>query len=977
MASINDLTLSQNLTAKVSAACVGLENGNAEILDQVSEITAELLKWWFQSEFQDSRQFNFHIGQKQALLNVIYSHEVLGIKTLQDLYQYAAPDVMLASAKDAEIIRAPKNSYPKYCLKMATGTGKTWVMQALMVWQILNANRDSESGRYTKNFLIVAPGLIVYDRLLDAFMGKERDGKRDFSMSDLAVFQELFIPDAYRDEIFRFVQGAVSPKESIGRKVTSGGVIAISNWHVLSEEAEPLEDDEIDARGQSLDPKAVVASIFPLTPGTSQGNDLNVLNRRYERGGILSYLRDLPALMVFNDEAHHIHEFKREGEVTEVEWQKSLSLIAEPKSSRFVQVDFSATPYNEVGTGRNSRKSYFPHIVVDFDLKTAMKAGLVKSLVLDKRSEIGALSSDELDFKADRDENGNPMLSEGQRIMLRAGLTKLRKLENDFKGLDQDKHPKMLVVCEDTTVTPLVTEFMLSEGLADDEVLRVDSNRKGELRPEEWKILRERLFDVDRHQSPRVIVSVLMLREGFDVNNICVIVPLRASGAGILLEQTIGRGLRLMWRGNEYDDIKRENRQLIASGKTPSNMIDILSIVEHPAFQQFYEDLINEGLAAELEDDDDQNGSSTGDLVSVGLREDFEKYDFAIPFILREQIEELEDTQIDPSALEGFGSFSLGQLKSQIGQGEKFHSEDVQAKTRFGDYRVHGGVMTATGYNDYLARITKRISEAVTLTETTGSSKAFANASKFPYIQINRAELAEGIDSFICHHLFLERFEPLNDENWRVLLLDPVTEHIIKVWARAILEAEDSVIVSDAEVAHRKLSEVSKLAMREGASIAVQKAIYFRLPYPSRNGGLEQGFMEFCERDASVDAFCKLNEQKHTFTRLRYIKEDGLPAFYSPDFLVRAGNAIYLVETKAQGQLTSPNVLRKRKAAVAWCDRINGLAADQRGQSEWHYVLLGENAFYGWRDKGGAMADLLAYARLRPVEDKSQSKFAF
>jgi type III restriction enzyme len=977
MASINDLTLAKGLTAKVEAACAGLESGEAPILDQVSEMTAELLKWWFQAEFQDARSFNFHPGQRQALLNVVYTHEVLGINTLQDLYQVAAPEVMLASARDSEVIRASKNAYPKYCLKMATGTGKTWVLQALMVWQILNANRSSDSNRYTKNFLVVAPGLIVYDRLLDAFMGKERDGKRDFTISDLSIFQELFIPEVYRDEVFRFVQGAVCPKEDIGRKVTAGGIIAISNWHVLSEESEPLDDEDVDAPGQSADPKDVVQSILPLTPGTSAGNDLNVLNRRYERGGILSYLRGLSSLMVFNDEAHHIHDFKREGEVTEVEWQKSLNLIAEPKGSRFVQVDFSATPYNEVGTGRNSRKSYFPHIVVDFDLKTAMKAGLVKSLVLDKRSEIGALSDEELDFKADRDEHGNPMLSEGQRIMLRAGLTKLRKLEADFAGLDSSKHPKMLVVCEDTTVTPLVAEFMQLEGLANDEVLRVDSNRKGELKPDEWKVLRERLFDVDRHKSPRVIVSVLMLREGFDVNNICVIVPLRASGAGILLEQTIGRGLRLMWRGNEYDDVKRENRQLIRGGKTPNSMIDILSIVEHPAFQSFYDELIQEGLAAEVDDEDDENTSSTGDLISVGLRPGFEEYDFAIPFILREQVEELEDTQINPSGLEPFGSFSLDQLKSQLGHGEKFHSEDVQAKTRFGDYRVHGGVMTATGYNDYLARITRRITEAVTLTEATGSSKAFANASKFPYIQINRAELAEGIDSFIRQHLFRRDFEPLGDENWRVLLLDPVTEHIIKVWARAILEAEESVVVAGAEVAHRRLSEVPKLAMREGSSLTAEKAIYLRLPYPSRNGGLERAFMETCERDGSVDAFCKINEQKHTFARLRYIKEDGLPAFYSPDFFVRAGRTIYLVETKAQGQLTSPNVLRKRKAAVAWCDRINGLAPEERSDAEWHYVLLGEDTFYGWRDKGGSMSDLFAFAKLRPVENKGQAKFVF
>lgn len=977
MASINELSLAKGLTAGVEAACAGLEAGEAPILDQVSGMTAELLKWWFQAEFQDARPFNFHPGQRQALLNVIYAHEVLGITTLQGLYQEAAPDVLLASARDSETIRAPKNSYPKYCLKMATGTGKTWVLQALMIWQMLNASRAPESDRYTKNFLVVAPGLIVYDRLLDAFMGKERDGKRDFSNSDLATFQELFIPDAYRDEVFRFVQGAVCPKEEIGRKVTAGGLIAISNWHVLSEEAEEPEDADIEAPGQAADPRAVVQSILPLTPGTSQGNDLNVLNRRFERGGILSYLKDLPALMVFNDEAHHIHEFKHEGEVTEVEWQKSLNLIAESKGSRFVQMDFSATPYNEVGTGKNARRSYFPHIVVDFDLKTAMRAGLVKSLVLDKRSEIGAISNEELDFKADRDENGNPMLSEGQRIMLRAGLTKLRRLETAFAGLDPDKHPKMLVVCEDTSVTPLVEEFMRLEDLADDEVLRVDSNRKGDLKPEEWKVLRERLFDVDRHKSPRVIVSVLMLREGFDVNNICVIVPLRASGAGILLEQTIGRGLRLMWRGNEYEDIKRENRQLIRSGRTPTNMIDILSIVEHPAFQSFYDDLIQEGLAAEDEEGDDREGSSTGDLISVGLRPGFEAFDFALPFVLREQIEELKEARIAPAKLEPFGVFSLDQLKAQIGQGEKFHSEDVQARTRFGDYRVHGGVMTATGYNDYLARITRRITEAVTLTDTTSSSKTFANASRFPYIQINRAELAEGIDAFIRARLFGRALDPLADENWRVLLIDPVTEHIIKVWARAILEAEDSEVVATAEVVHRRLSEVPKLAMRQGSSLAVDKAIYLRLPYPSRNGGLEQSFIESCNRDGSVDAFCKVNEQKHTFARLRYIKEDGLPAFYSPDFLVRTADSIYLVETKAQGQINTPNVLRKRKAAVAWCDRINAIAPESRSDAEWHYVLLGEDTFYNWRDKGGSIADLLAYAKLRPVEERAQARFAF
>jgi type III restriction enzyme len=61
--------------------------------------------------------------------------------------------------------------------------------------------------------------------------------------------------------------------------------------------------------------------------------------------------------------------------------------------------------------------------------------------------------------------------------------------------------------------------------------LKIDSNQKGEVGEEEWKAVKAKLFDIDRYQTPKVIISVLMLREGFDVNNICVIVPLRSSQA--------------------------------------------------------------------------------------------------------------------------------------------------------------------------------------------------------------------------------------------------------------------------------------------------------------------------------------------------------------------------------------------------------------------------------------------------------------
>ena len=983
MALNNDspLALSAALTARTQQLCLGLEDGAADLLELVTPTTAELLHWWFGQDMVDARGgaaggLNFHAGQKQAILNAIVAHEVLGASSLQDLYEQAAPDALLVGTRLTEVSQA-KHAHPKYCFKMATGTGKTWVLQALLIWQLLNKNAALAEGldnpRFTRHFMVVAPGLIVYERLLDAFCGRliagSASGERDFSQSDVKKFADLFIPEAHREAVFAFVRGNVCAKHEIGLKATGNGMIAITNWHLLAEGDAAADGDgiaDVQALGADLPAHEVAAAVLPLAPGRATGNSLEVLDRRYARGNVLEYLAALPELMVFNDEAHHIHDFKREGEVTEVEWQKSLSRIAAPKGRRFLQVDFSATPYNDVGSGKNKKKLYFPHIVVDFDLKSAMRAGLVKSLVLDRRKEIGALP---LDFKAERDERGNPALSEGQRVMLRAGLHKLRKLEKDFATLDPTRHPKMLVVCEDTTVSPLVAQFLTQqEGLHADEVMTIDSGKKAELGEKDWAPVRERLFNVDRHATPRVIVSVLMLREGFDVNNICVIVPLRSSQAQILLEQTIGRGLRLMWRDAEYHDLKRENRERIAAGQEPGSLLDVLSIVEHPAFQSFYDDLLTEGLVGTTGEDMD-SASSTGDVMVAELREGFEPFDFGIPFILREADEEHHHTALDITALPAFTAMPLPQLAALLGQGDTFISQDLQSATLFGDYRVDGAVMNVAGYNDYLARLTRRISQA--LSEPLPKGNKIATHVAKPYLQVHTADLTGWLDDYIWTRLFQTDFNPLGQshgtENWRLLLLQPVVEHITKVFALALLEAEDTHTTGQSEVHARLLSETPRLMVREAHSVEVGKCIYTRLGWPARNGGLEKAFIHWAQADSQVLAFCKISETRHPFARLRYVKEDGLPAFYSPDFLVRTGDAIYLVETKAQQQAIHPNVQRKLKAAVAWCERINALEPQHRQGLPWHYVLLGEDAVRQWQAKGSRLAELLAFARLRPA----------
>ena len=941
------LELAHRLTDVVNAAWK-----SGEMLEKVTPTTASLLNYWFGEGFCNERERNFHEGQRQAILNIIYLHEVMGENCVMDAYQGIIPELM--DRADLAQLAKPKYQMPKYAVKMATGTGKTWVMHALIIWQMLNArHEDVESGRFTQKFLIVAPGLIVYDRLLDAFCGrKKRDEEyRDPQTNDYYMNQEVFIPERYRDEVFSFIHNNVVTKEDgIGRKTTGEGLIALTNWHLFENQMEEKEQDEDVDDSSTVTPAEIISDLLPIRPGKSAGNDLGMLDRRALGGTELEYLAGLKDLMVINDEAHHIHEIKRNGETEEVEWQRGLNAISATKGTRFIQVDFSATPFDTKGAGEKQVKLFFPHIIVDFDLPMAMKQGLVKLLLLDRRQELTELEN--LDYNAERDEQGKVVgLSEGQRMMLRAGLTKLNKLEEEFLKNDASKNPKMLIVCQDTTVSPFVEEFLKSEGLEDEDIVTIDSNKQGEVKDEEWQEIKKKLFDIDRYKSPKVVISVLMLREGFDVNNICVLVPLRSSQAPILLEQLVGRGLRLMWRESDYIDIKREDRlRVLKNHQPPRTYIDTLSIVEHPAFIKFYDDLQDQGLVA-VDEGDVGTGGATGDILTVGLREDFEKYDFQWPVILHDSIDEFEDAEIDLEDLQPFTMYPLPLLRKFLAkEGETFVSQESLTKTTFGKYKVTANLFNASGYNEYLQKLLR----VVTL--------RFENCRRqgFPTIQINGAQTVQVMDWYIREKLFAMPFDPFQGSDWKILLAKDgiVTKHIVEQFAVAIYKMQSRLTTIDAEVSHTAFSSLKAIKMRESYSMEVQKCIYPRLGYPSHGGGLEKAFIEFLDRDAEVERFLKINESGHSFAIIFYVRKDGLMATYHPDFIVATADKVYLIETKGDDKVDDVNVRQKQTATVEWIKKINALEPGDRMNRTWEYVLVGESVFYSLSGSGATITDI-------------------
>jgi type III restriction enzyme len=930
---------------------------DGSLFEDVTPTTRDLIKFWFCEPYIETRDINFHEGQRQSILNTIYLHEVLKVENVLDIYNRVAEDLLpFVNMVD---LKKEKYSYPKYAIKMATGTGKTWVMHALMIWQLLNAKHEEQySSRYTKNFLIVAPGIIVYDRLLDAFKGKIKEGtqERDERKNDYYSNEDLFLPPAYKEEIISFIQNNTVTKDEIGKKITGEGLIAITNWHLFMSRDETTDNEELET-DELYNGSSLIKDLLPARPSLSAGNSLEQLDRQYLRGNELDYLAELPNLMVINDEAHHIHENKVNGEIEEVEWQEGLNFIARNKLDKFMQVDFSATPYDTVGSGRNTTKRYFPYIITDFDLKTAILKGLVKTILIDKRQEITNLEN--LDFKAIREGKKVISLSDGQILMLRAGLEKIKKLEEDFVKLDQTKHPKMLVMCEDTSVTEPVERFLIEEGLNEQDVLRVDSNRQGEIGEKEWKVLKEKLFNVDKYSSPKVIVSVLMLREGFDVNNICVIVPLRASNAPILLEQTIGRGLRQMWRGKDYEEHKRENRINVFNKKiSPNSYIDMLSIVEHPAFMNFYDDLLNEGLAG-IEESEQPINNPIGDIIKVELKEDYKDYDLYWPIVIKDVEEDIKPIEIDINNLNIFDAFTLEQLqKAIITQGEVFISKEITVGTQFGKYEVNANLFNAQTYNEYLQKILKTITNRI--------DKNGRSSREFPMLQINEVEIVGLIDKYIRRRLFDREFNPFESNNWKILLVQNgvVTQHIIKEMGKAIFKMQNNIEVSDAIIEKRFFSEVNALRIRENFSLDVSKTIFDKLGYPSNRGNLEKSFIEFLDLDADVESFIKINETQHRFSSIFYIRQDGLLSNYSPDFLVKTKDKYYVIETKGEDKKNDSNVKQKQLATIEWCKKINSLNPEFRDNREWEYILLAENDFYTWKNNSASLIDICKYAKV-------------
>ena len=480
--------------------------------------TKRLLQYWFEEDHIVNREpFQFWFCQREAIDTLIYVHEVMKKRNFIDM----ARDF---GAGPIQGYDPSYDQYPLYAFKMATGSGKTFVMALSIVWQYFNHKWENKDDYTSKYLLIAGEKNVIYDRLARDF----KDGK---------IFRNLpLIPPEWQQE---FDLKVILKEDPI--HIIPESVLFLTNIQQLEERKSKKEEVE-----------RYVDEVMEL-PEVYNVSDI------YQENRIRDILTSCSNIMILKDEAHHIYSFEKA-------WKKILLELNRNLASQYgkginMELDFTATPKTETG-------ALFPWIIVDFSLKEAIEMNIVKLPL--KGLVKGA------------EEIASKKAVERYKAWIDAGIRRWREYKDKLMPLS--KKPILFFQCPENEEADEIYEYVNSIPDLKYKVLLIHTDsRTGEVKKADLPKAREfakTIDDPDPEKNPyEAIVSTLMLNEGWDVRNVNVIVGLRSytSKRKVLPEQVIGRGLRKMFPEEEAN-IEKSINVLEVIG--PPGLIDILEELE-------------------------------------------------------------------------------------------------------------------------------------------------------------------------------------------------------------------------------------------------------------------------------------------------------------------------------------------------------------------------------------------------------------
>ncbi len=827
--------------------------------EDATTTSKSLLTWWFKTQHllptHDGplQEFQYFFAQREALETIVYLYDVVGVKDKFDLMRFDSSGAVSASMFD--------ETWRRFVMKMATGAGKTKVLSLALAWSFFHRLYEPDSA-LARNFLVITPNIIVLDRIR-----KDFDGLRIF-------FQDPVLPDNGYDghnwqddfQLTLHVQDEVR----VARKT---GNIFLTNIHRVyaGDETIPSADDE-DTMDYFLGKR-------PSGATTDSKVDLGMI------------VRDIEELAILNDEAHHIHDPK-------MAWFKSIqdihNRLLQKDSALALQVDVTATPKHNNG-------AIFVQTVSDYPLVEAISQNVVKHPVLPDAAS-----------RAKLQERQTSKYTEMYADYLNLGVIEWRKAYAEHEKLG--KKAILFVMTDDTKNCDDVASYL--EATYPDlkgAVLVIHTKNNGEISEaasgkskEELEELRRLANEIDSMENPyKAIISVLVLKEGWDVRNVTTIVGLRAysSKSNILPEQTLGRGLRKMY---------------------PGGGTEYVSVVGTDAFMDFVESIQAEGVVLERKPMGEGTGPKTPLIVEVeqeNTKKDIELLDIEIPVMTPRIYREYKNLDLLDPANFGHGKVTYQQF-----------SEEQQREIVFKD--ITTGEVTHT-----------------TILDTAGVADYRSVIGYFTQTIMKELRLVSGYDvlygkvkSFVRDDLFETPVELEDSNTLRNLSELAATKTTIESFKKAInaLTVQDK---GNAEIrATIKLRETRPFVAKEQGFMIPKLSVFNRIIGDS---GFELEFAAFLDGcQGEIVSFAK-NYFAVGF-KLDYVNADGDISNYYPDFFVKVNsNEIYIVETKGQEDLDVPLKMARLKQ---WCDDINQAQEAVR----YAFVFVDEEGFKKYQPKSFA-----------------------
>ncbi|MFD1144546.1 DEAD/DEAH box helicase family protein [Larkinella insperata] len=800
-----------------------------------SDTTKSLLNFWFNEEHLIGQtKFSFFFSQREAIESIVYLYEIANAKDKYELMKFDSSGRISTGMFD--------ENWTRYVVKMATGAGKTKVMGLTLVWSYFHKLYEADS-TLSQDFLVIAPNIIVLNRLR-----KDFDGLKMF-------FDEPFIPDNGFDDkdwkndfqLTLHIQDDLKP-------ITESGNIFLTNIHRVFFNEDPEQSFETTFLGVKPKPDA----------DKSKGLDLGKILRSDK----------VKNLVVLNDEAHHIHD-------SSLAWFKSIEDInnkikLKTGNGISLQADYTATP-------RHNNGAIFVQTICDYPLVEAIKHNVVKSPVLpDEASRQKIQEKDSNDFV------------ERYRDYIHLGYL---EWEQQYEELKNHKTPILFIMTMNTKEADHAAAFLEANyPKMRNSVLTIHTNTSGEIKEsasskkdkEELEKLRKAADDIDKDHSPyKAVVSVLMLREGWDVRNVATIVGLRPYGADskVLPEQTIGRGLRKMF-----------------SLETPEKLV----IVGTPKFLEFVEELKTEGVEFQYSPMGKGTKGKSPIIVEVDKEnpdKDLDKLDIPIP-------------QMSPRIYREFKNLEFIDVS-------KFQNEKVPIK------KFSSDELKEIVFNDIEGNLSHKTIFKDTVPDYRNVIGFFTSSIlKDSRLVSGFSILYPKVESFIKYQLFTNEVE----------LSDPQTlRNLSEVKPKEVLRATFKKAIDDLTVTDKGTAEVKNYISLKLTKPKVAENQPFLVPKKSvfnkiiGDSPFEMEVASFLEnRFSDVIAYAKntMGEGGINF-KIEYQAQDGNIREYFPDFFVKTGaNTFYILETKGREDLDD---LLKIKRLLTWCKDINNV------QSEYTY----------------------------------------